>query len=157
MATPQPLDSSRKVYKDPTVAGEYRKPLPKITASSRPFHDAARTHELRLPRCKTCGHTFYPPEVFCPRCLSTDLDWPRLSGKGTVWSFIFMYQRYFPSFADEIPYIVAFVALDDAPNCWLCTNLVGVKNEDVACDMPVEVVFDDVTPDVTLVKFRPSR
>jgi uncharacterized OB-fold protein len=158
MTSSQRLESARKVYRDAApAAGEYRKPLPKISPANRPFFDAARNGELRLPRCRACSHVFYPPEVFCPRCLSTELDWLALSGKGTVWSFIVMYQRYFPAFADEIPYNVAFVRLDDAPDVWMCTNLVDVKHEAIACDMPVEAVFDPVTPDVTLVKFRPSR
>jgi uncharacterized OB-fold protein len=147
------LDGSRKVYKDASAEEGYKKPLPKIDSINQPFYDAAQKHELRLPKCNACGNIFYPPSIFCPACLSEDLGWPLLSGKGKVWSFIFMYQRYFPAFADEIPYNIAFVQIDEGP--LLCTNLVGIANEDIKCDMPVEVFFDDATPEVTLVKFRP--
>ena len=34
-------------------------------------------------------------------------------------------------------------------------NIVGCANEDVYIGMPVEVVFDDMTDEVTLPKFRP--
>lgn len=156
MSTSQPLDSSRKGYKAAAPAtAEYKKPLPRILANNQPFFDAAKKHELRLPKCKACGHISYPPEMFCPKCLSNDLYWPKLSGKGKVWSFIFMHQTYFPAFGDEIPYNIAFVQLDDAPNVWMCTNLTGIKNEDIKCDIPVEAVFEDVTKEVTLVKFCP--
>ena len=38
------------------------------------------------------------------------------------------------------------------------TNLVGVEPRPdlVRCDMAVEIVFDNVTDDVTLPKFRPA-
>jgi hypothetical protein len=39
----------------------------------------------------------------------------------------------------------------------LMTNIVDCPPEQVKIDMPVEAVFDDVTPEVTLVKFRPAR
>ena len=34
-------------------------------------------------------------------------------------------------------------------------NLVGVGNADIRVGTRVEVVFDDVTPEVTLPRFRP--
>jgi len=37
----------------------------------------------------------------------------------------------------------------------LVSNLVGCPAGDVTPGLPVEVVFDDVTPEVTLPKFRP--
>jgi hypothetical protein len=35
------------------------------------------------------------------------------------------------------------------------TNIVGIRNEDVAIGAPVVAVFEPVTDEVTLVKFRP--
>jgi len=42
---------------------------------------------------------------------------------------------------------------DEGPK--FVTNLVGVKNEDIKVEMPVEVVFEDVDEDLTLPKWRP--
>jgi hypothetical protein len=39
----------------------------------------------------------------------------------------------------------------------MMSNIVECRNEDLSIDMPVEVVFDDVTPEITLPKFRPRR
>jgi uncharacterized OB-fold protein len=39
----------------------------------------------------------------------------------------------------------------------MLTNVVDCTPEQVKIGMPVEVVFDDVTPQVTLPKFRPAR
>jgi hypothetical protein len=37
----------------------------------------------------------------------------------------------------------------------LPTNVVGCSNDDLRCDMPVEVTFDDITEEITLPKFKP--
>ena len=64
-----------------------------------------------------------------------------------------MHQRYYPAFEAEIPYNVAYVQLEEGPK--LMTNLVEVAEEDIRCDMPVEVVFEDITDEFALPKFRP--
>jgi hypothetical protein len=66
-----------------------------------------------------------------------------------------MHQVYHPGFAGEVPYAVVVVEL--AEGARLVSNLVDCPVADVRAGMPVEVVFDDVTFDVTLPKFRPAR
>jgi hypothetical protein len=39
----------------------------------------------------------------------------------------------------------------------MCGNIVNCKNEDIYAGMPVEVVFDDVTPAVTLPTWKPTN
>ena len=133
---------------------EYTKPLPVITENNRPFWDAAKRHELSLQKCNNCGKYWYPSGPVCPFCWSRDHEWAKLSGRGKVNSWVIFHQRYFESFSEDIPYNVAQVELEEGPR--ITTNLVGVKNEDIRMDMPVHVVFDDVTPEVTLPKFRPD-
>ena len=36
----------------------------------------------------------------------------------------------------------------------IISQVIGCKNEDLACGQEVEVVFDDVTQDISLPKFR---
>ena len=59
---------------------------------------------------------------------------------------------YFPSFAADLPYNVVQVQLDEGPR--LTANLVNVPNAEITIGMRVEVVFDDVTPEVSLPRFR---
>ena len=130
----------------------YAKPLPRITPDNRPFWDAARRHQLVLQRCADCQRFRYPPAPVCAACLSDRAEWTAVSGRGTVSTFVVFHQRYFPSFADDIPYNVVQVQLDEGPR--LTANLVDVPNADIEIGMRVEVVFDDVTPDVSLPRFR---
>lgn len=130
----------------------YYKPLPVISPDTKPFWDAARRHELRLQRCRACGAMWFPPAAVCSNCLATGVEWVKVSGRGKVDSWVIFHQAFFPSFAEELPYNVAVIELEEGPH--IVSNLVGVRNEDIRRGMPVEVVFEDVTPEVTLPKFR---
>jgi uncharacterized OB-fold protein len=70
-----------------------------------------------------------------------------------VFSFAVFHRAYHPGFANDVPYVVGVVELEEGPR--LPTSIVGIPFGDVRCDMPVEVVFDDVTDTVTLPRFRP--
>jgi len=133
---------------------EYTKPLPIPDEFDKPYWEAAKKHELRMQECLDCGEIWFPPSPVCPKCLSQNYEWAKLSGKGKVWSCVVFHQLYFPSFSDEIPYNVVAVKLDEGP--LLTSNMVECKNEDIQCDMLVEVVFDDVTEIITLPKFKPA-
>jgi len=133
---------------------DYRKPLPRPSAVSMPFWQAAKRHELHIQRCGSCGaYVFYPREV-CAECLSSDLSWVKVSGKGTVYSYTIAQAPTHPAFAEDVPYIVAIVELTEGPH--ITTNITGCKPDAVRIGMPVIATFDEVTPDMTLVKFRPA-
>ncbi len=131
---------------------EYAKPLPVPSPDSRPFWDAAKRHELQVQQCGDCRRFIYYPRHRCPHCLGADLEWRRVSGRGTVYSFTVVRRTTNKAFVADVPYVLAIVELAEGPR--LTTNIVGSPPEVVRCGMPVEVSFDDVTPDVTLVKFK---
>ncbi len=133
---------------------EYTKPLPMPGEFDKPYWEAVKKHELRMQKCLDCGEIWFPPNFACPRCLSTNYGWVKLSGKGKVWSWAVFHQLYIRSFADDIPYNVIAVKLDEGP--MMMSNMVECKNEDIKCDMPVEVVFDDITEEMALPKFKPA-
>ena len=107
-----------------------------------------------MPRCKTCSNLFFYPREVCPTCLSSDLEWVPVSGNGKLYSYTVVHQPGIPSFQEDSPYIFAMVQLDEGPR--MVANLVECPVEEAKMDMPVTVVFDDVTPEVTLVKFKPA-
>jgi uncharacterized OB-fold protein len=131
----------------------YAKPLPQMTPEMRPFWEAARRHELVVQRCRACGGHRFPARDICSRCLSREAEWVPVSGRGTIFSYAIMHQVYHPGFAGEVPYAVVVVELEEGAR--LVSNLVGCPVGDVTPGMPVEAVFEDVTPEVTLPKFRP--
>jgi uncharacterized OB-fold protein len=130
-----------------------QKPLPRPSAVSAPYWEAAREHRLVIQACGNCGHRFFYPRSTCPRCLGTDLNWIEASGEGVVYSYTVLRQATTPGFEAEVPYVLAIVELDEGVR--MTTNVIGCSPEDVRIGMPVEVVFDDVSPEVTLPKFSP--
>jgi uncharacterized OB-fold protein len=129
------------------------KPIPVPSPESAPFWKAAREHRLLVPRCNTCGKSWFPPSQLCPHCLSGDTGWIEASGRGHVFSFVVFHRVYHPAFTDEVPYVVAVVELEEGPR--MLTNVIGVPPVDVRCNMPVTVVYDDVADDIAVPKFKP--
>lgn len=131
---------------------DYIKPLPKPSPTSRPYWDAARRHELQLQHCGACGKYIYYPRPRCPNCMSDDLKWERVSGRGQLYSYTIVRRASTRSFADG-PYVLAIIELDEGPR--MTTNLIAAQDQ-LKIGMPVAVYFDDVTPEHTLVKFKPA-
>lgn len=131
----------------------YARPLPAIDDLNRPFWEAARKGELRMQQCGRCSHVRYPINPVCPRCLSAEQQWVRLSGRGRVFSTIVFHQVYHPGFADAVPYNVSLIQLDEGPRMF--SNVVGVDPSSVKVGDPVEVLFDPVTAEVSIPRFRP--
>lgn len=135
-------------------ASQYPKPLPAISSLNRPFWEALKHRELRMQKCDGCGLIWYPPAPLCPGCWSRKFTWTLLSGRGRINAWVVFHQAYFRSFEGDIPYNVVEVELDEGPR--MLSNLVNVSNSEIRCGMPVEIVFDDVTEEITLPKFRPA-
>jgi uncharacterized OB-fold protein len=61
-----------------------------------------------------------------------------------------------PAFAQAVPYVVARIIIDETDEAVILTSsVIDVPWEEVKVGVRVRAVFDDVTPDVTLPRFRP--
>ena len=78
------------------------------------FTDALGEARLELPRCTDCGRLSWYPKPRCPHCMSAALDWERLSGHGTVYSYT-VNRRGYGEYADKSPYVIAYVELAEGP------------------------------------------
>lgn len=131
------------------------KPLPRPAnpTLSKPFWESAKKHELIIQRCKACFNSYFYPREACPTCLSPEYEWIKASGKGVVYSFTVIHQPAHPAFQDEVPYVNAIVQLAEGPR--MVSNVIGIDPHEVKIGMPVEVVFEDVSPEYSLYKFKP--
>ncbi|MFZ0887620.1 MAG: Zn-ribbon domain-containing OB-fold protein [Candidatus Binataceae bacterium] len=132
-----------------------KKPLPHLDEENRPWWEALKRHELYLQKCRDCGAMRYYPRAQCPDCLSPRIEWVKSSGRATVYTFTVTYQNQAPGFRESIPYIMAYVELEEGLK--VLTNIIDCRPEQVKIGMPVEVVYEDITDEVTLAKFRPAR
>ncbi|MCU1375199.1 MAG: hypothetical protein JWO68_2485 [Actinomycetia bacterium] len=132
-----------------------QRPLPAPDACTQFFWDGAKAGELRIQRCNQCEHLIHYPQPVCPRCLSTDLGWTRVSGRATVYTFTEAVQAFHPFFEAQLPYLLAVVELPEQAGLRMMTQLVDCDVADAAIDMAVEVTFLPVSDEITLPLFRP--
>ena len=132
-----------------------KKPLPRITPDSEPFYDGLREHRLLLPYCASCGKPHLPQGPVCPECFGERLQWRQASGRGCVSTWTVVHKAWFPAFERDLPYNVVQVELEEGPR--LTANLVDCQNERLAVGLEVQIVFDDVTPELTMPRFRPLK
>lgn len=127
--------------------------LPTPTPETQHFWDGAKEGELRLQRCTSCSHTYFPPRPFCPECACRDVEVFAASGKGFLYSYV-INQRAPKGW--DAPYSIAVVELDEGPR--MMTNIVGCDQtpEALELDMAVEVSFEQVSDDIFLPKFKPA-
>lgn len=133
---------------------KYAKPLPRLDEESKGFWEACQRHELYVQKCRACGALRYYPRALCPACLANDTEWVRCSGRGSVYTYTVTYQNQSPGFRDELPYVLAYVELEEGVR--ILSNIVDCDPSAVAIGMAVEVTFVDVSAQVTLPKFKPA-
>jgi uncharacterized protein len=131
------------------------KPAPVPDQASAFFWEGAARGELLVQRCADCASFQYPPTVVCEKCQSRDIRPTRVSGRGTLYALTVMHQAFLPIFAENLPFTIALVDLDDAPGARLLTNIVDAAPGDLAAGDPLEVVFEP-RGDYAVPQFRPA-
>ena len=127
--------------------------MPQASPETQPFWDGCAAGVLRLQRCQPCQEFYFPPRPFCPRCLSTDVQWQDASGRGTLHTYIINH-RPAPGF--EAPYAIAVVQLDEGPR--MMSNIVNIDNtpEKLELDMALQVTFEP-RGEMMLPVFEPAQ
>jgi uncharacterized OB-fold protein len=126
-------------------------PVPRPSIETQAFWDAVQTRRLVMPRCLDCGAYRFPPSVACRVCDSERVAWTDVSGRGTVFSFVVYRRAYRSAFKDKLPYVLAVIQLEEGPR--IPSNVVGVPVDEVTCEMPVQVVFEEVRDGFLIPKF----
>ncbi len=136
---------------------DYKKPLPQSDPVTAPYWESLKAHQMKVQRCNDTGKFFFYPRGMSPYTLSDNLSWEPVSGKGVLHAFTIVHVNRAPGFGDELPYVVALIELDEGVR--LMSNLIDVQPDPdhVKIGMPVELVYDDVTDEITLPKFRPTQ
>jgi len=129
------------------------KAVPQPSLETKPYWDGCAAGELRLQFCAACADHYFPPRSFCPQCLSRDVEWRAVSGRGRLHSYLINNSFAPPGF--DVPYAIALVELAEGPR--LMTNILGVDPtpEALVLDMELEVTFE-ARGDMTIPQFRPA-
>ena len=76
------------------------------------FVDYLARGKVMGTRCKTCGTMHFPPVADCAECLSSDVEWFEVTGKGKLVSFSKL--TYGPvGFEEDLPYSIALLDYGD--------------------------------------------
>ncbi len=126
--------------------------LPVPDLASQPFFDAALEGRLMLQRCTGCAQAWFPFRSRCAVCNGPGLEWEVASGKGRIYMHGRMHQVFHPELADAVPYRLAIVELEEGVR--VLTQLVGAEPERVRTGAPVEVIFERLSDEVAIPKFR---
>ncbi|HUE39571.1 MAG TPA: Zn-ribbon domain-containing OB-fold protein [Candidatus Binatia bacterium] len=135
-----------------TARKDYKKPLPHLDEENRWFWEACARHELVLQKCASCKTPRFYPRAVCPECASSQTEYVRASGRGTIYTFTVTHQNQAPGFRDELPYVMAYVELDEGPR--ILTNIINTAPDAVRIGLPVEVVFEDIDEALAIPKFQ---
>lgn len=75
---------------------------------------------LMLPFCVEGLHWFFPPMPGCPECGAAQdrVEFRPSSGRGQIYSWIVAHYAFGAEFADEVPYAVVTVELDEGPRIY---------------------------------------
>ena len=121
--------------------------------SGKEFWKGLREGKFLAPRCKDCRELFFPPRPYCPVCLSANLEWEELSGKGFLYSWTEIYFA-FPEF--ELPFLLGLVELAEGVGRILA-KINGVKAEELQIGMPLKLKIATLTENFALYYAEPSR
>jgi uncharacterized OB-fold protein len=125
------------------------RPAPIPDEASQPFFDAAAEGKLLIKYCPACSRHLVPAADVCDACHSTGIEWRQASGRATLYSFVVNHQVLHPGFANEVPYNVLVVELEEGPR--INGNYLG-DNADLKVDMALKVTFEKMG-DVSVPKW----
>ncbi len=100
-------------------------PQPAVDPDTAGFWAATARGELALCRCQVCRTWLQPPMERCRVC-GGPTAYEQVTGDGTIYSFIVVNRPSTSGYAEQVPYAVALVELDEQPGLRLSARLVGV-------------------------------
>ena len=126
--------------------------LPQLEGLAGEFYGFCKDGELRFQRCRDCDRWRHVPREMCAACGSWRWEWARSSGRGRVFTWTVVERALHPAFEEACPYAPAVIEMEEGVR--ILSQVTDCPPEDLEIDLPVEVVFESVTEEVTLPKFR---
>jgi uncharacterized OB-fold protein len=115
-----------------------------------PLWASVEAGRLSLQQCASCNHFRYPPGACCPRCLSTETNWTRVSGKGRLLSWTTFHRQYLPDYPP--PVICVAVELEEGPI--MIGNIDPSERTKLQLDVKAELFYGEHPAGYRLPRFR---
>jgi hypothetical protein len=101
------------------------------------FWEGLKEGKVYATKCKQCGKLYFPPNIDCPDCLTTELEWTPLSSEAEVETFTHIVVRP-TTFQQNKPYTVAIGKLKEGVK--VLAWLTGFRLSEIKVGMKVKLV-----------------
>lgn len=123
-----------------TFTGEIKK-----MSESRPFTVASfykflDQERLMVAKCTDCGCLILPPKPMCTSCLSANLEWVELEGKGKLLAYSIIHVAP-EQFQSMVPYTVGIVEFKNGVR--LPGIICDVKDDDLKVGLKLKIDFGE--------------
>lgn len=108
------------------MANPVPKPHPVTDPGSEPYWRALNDHKLLLKSCLGCSKPHFYPRELCPHCYGDQFQWIEAVGTGEIYTYTVCHRPAGPAFAEDVPYVIAIVALDEGPQ--MMTRIAGARD-----------------------------
>ncbi len=115
-------------------------------AVARRFFAELRERRLCTTRCRACGTLRFPPRLWCPDCLSEELEWVALSGRGRLVAF----STQETAIRFRAPDVLGLVDLEEGVRI---LSLIAGAYQELAIGDEATVDFFELEPGTTLHRF----
>lgn len=117
------------------------RPLPQFPEpDTEPFWQATKDRKLTY-QVDSAGNVVFYPRRHALASTSLDLQWRESEGRGTIYTFTVIRQHGHPFFRGKIPYVVAYVDLDEGFR--MLTEIAGVDPANVRIGQRVRVEWEE--------------
>jgi uncharacterized protein len=131
------------------VDDSVRTPAPVMGLYDRLMWASIRKGAMQLQCCGQCGMFQYPPAPVCSQCLSSNLKWQLLSGRGHILSWVVFHRTYLNAY--PAPYNVIAVKLMEGPT--IISNLESTAPPGNWIGAPVNLIYYTMADGALLPKF----
>ena len=128
---------------DPTKR-EITRPLPNLEElDTKYFWEETKKKRLSYQVCSNSNEVVFHPRFQSPRRVEGALEWKTSAGKGDIYSFSIIRQSYDPFFKALVPYVVAWIDLDEGFR--LLSNIVCEEKNliEIQCGKRVELIWEE--------------
>lgn len=95
--------------------------------------------KIMATRCRKCGEIYFPPQVNCPECQGSDVEWVELSGDATLETYTIISVKP-TSFSKYPDYVVAIGRMQEGVKVLSWLNIDDFKRIRIGMKLRLKVV-----------------
>ncbi|MEB3755432.1 MAG: Zn-ribbon domain-containing OB-fold protein, partial [Desulfurococcales archaeon] len=103
------------------------------------FHEGLAQGKLLATQCKKCGRIYFPPQVDCPHCKTSEMEWIELPKEGELVTYTIITTRPY-SFGHYPDYTVGVVKLKNGVQITAWIRETDPKKLRVGMPVKLEIV-----------------